>query len=330
MTTHRFSPADRVSVSEAITRAGLDWQAERRTLLVDALHAGPDAYETVETHRAVVRSDTGAILGVVGRDYEVVQAAQAFAVVQPLIDAGIASITRAGEYDGGRVVYVEAELHTDRPIEVSVGDVMRQTVTFTNSHNGGSSLRATYQLWRLVCQNGMQRPESSNIFRARHTSGVHVQLDRARAEIAQRFAAIESDVDMFRRLMGKRLSDRNLVRYVRETLTEGAGNDESIRVRNVDRIVELAHTAPGATPGTLYGGLNAVTYWATHERGRSADARATGLLFGASGALLERATSVAVRYAERLPDVAGSASSSYAPSGADELSLLMSKPSAIV
>lgn len=312
-----------VSVSEAIEQA-LPYTVEKRALMFDG--------KPVDTHRVAMRSDTRAPLGVVGKNYEVVQADRAFAPAQALVDSGVARVARAGEYEGGRVQMLELELVTERPIEVAVGDIMRQTLTFTNSHNGSSSLRAIYQLWRLACMNGMQRPETSSIFRARHTAGVYVQLDKARAEISQRFAAIESDVETFRRLLGKKLSDKNLVRYVRETLAEGAGNDPDIKVRNVDRIVELAHTAPGATPGTLYGGLNAVTYWATHERGRSADARATGLLFGQSGALLARATDVAVRYAEKLPDVAtlGYMAAQSTATATAELSLLLTKPSAIV
>jgi phage/plasmid-like protein (TIGR03299 family) len=321
-----------VSVSEAIAQA-MPYQATKVELFADLKDANRDwATARVPTHRAVVRSDTGGIIGVVGKDYEVVQASKAFEPAQSLIDAGVATVARAGEYEGGRVQFLELALRTDRPIEVAVGDMMRQTMTFTNSHNGSSSLRIIYQLWRLICGNGMQRPETSNLFRGRHTSGVYVQLDRARAEIAQRFAAVESEVELFRRLLGKRLSDKNLVRYVRETLVEGAGNDPDVKVRNVDRIVELAHTAPGATPGTLYGGLNAITYWATHERGRTADARATGLLFGQSGALLQRATDVAVRYAEKLPDAAtmGYMAAQSVATASAELSLLLGKPSAIV
>lgn len=331
----KFAPESRVSVSDAIEQA-VPWEARKVPMYI---HNGVDG--EVTSHRAVVRSDTLAQIGVVGKDYTVVQAAQAFAPVQALVDAGVARITRAGEYEGGRTVFIEAELPTERPIEVAKGDVMRQTITFTNSHNGGSSLRATYQLLRLVCLNGMTRPEMSTLFRASHRPGVHVALERAKVEIAQRFHAVETEVELFRRLLGKRLSDKNLVRYVRETLSEGAGNDPAIKVRNVDRIVELAHTAPGATPGTLYGGLNALTYWATHERGRTPDARAMGLLFGQSGALLQRATDVAVRYAEKLPDVQyavpmmvqreqGFEAMQSVATASAELTLLLGKPSAIV
>lgn len=147
----------------------------------------------------------------------------------------------------------------------------------------------------------MMAAARSMVFKARHTKGVHDALAAARVEFHAQRAALKADAEKLYELTRRRLGDKNLVRYVREVLAEGAGNDPNIEVRGVDRIVELAHTAPGAAPGTLWGGLNAVTYWASHERGRSDDARTTALMFGQGGALIERATAVAYAYAEKLP-----------------------------
>jgi phage/plasmid-like protein (TIGR03299 family) len=320
------------SVAEAIETAKLNWQAEKVALHVHALRSGRSEFEEVKSHRAIVRSDNGVQIGVVGKDYGVVQQSEGFAVVQPLIDAGIARITKAGEYDGGSVVFIEAELNTERPIEVRKGDVMKETVVFTNTHNGAASASAYYRLMRLVCLNGMTRAEKSRVFSVRHTSGVRFALDRAKAEFAAQHAKQESGAEIFRMLLTKKLSDKNLVRYVRETLSEGAGNDPEMKVRNVDRIVELAHTAPGAVPGTLFGGHAAITYWTTHERGRSADARGTGLLCGQQGALIQRATDVAVKYAEKLPsnlvEASFMASQNMATATAD-LNAILAKPSRI-
>jgi hypothetical protein len=107
--------------------------------------------------------------------------------------------------------------------------------------------------------------------------------------------------ERFRAFTRRKLDDKALVRYVRETLQEGAGSNPDVVVRGVDRIVELAHKAPGATPGNLWGGLNAVTYWASHERGRSEDARQNALLFGNGSQLIQRAAEVAAVFADELP-----------------------------
>lgn len=286
-----------MSVGDALATAGMQWTADKRRLFVEDPYEG---HVEVETHRAVVRSDTAAHLGVVGADYEPVQQSAAFQWVQPLLDAGEARLVSAGTLGGGRKVYLQAEL-TDAAIEVQRGDELRAFVNFHNAHDGSLAVGAGYTRIRVICQNTMMAAARSVAFKARHTKGVHDALAAARVEFHAQRAALRADAERLAVLATKKLSDKNLVRYVRETLAEGAGNDPSVDVRGVDRIVELAHTAPGAVPGTLWGGLNAVTYWASHERGRSEDARATALMFGQGGALIERATAVAFAYADKLP-----------------------------
>lgn len=300
----RFEPESDAAryVEAALAAAGLAWAAEKRPLFIE----DPESLgglRPVESHVAVTRADTGAVLGVVGQAFEVVQQAAAFAWVQPLLDAGDARLVSAGHLAGGRKVYLQAEL-SDSAVEVAAGDELRAFVNFHNAHDGSLSVGAGYTRVRVVCQNTMMAAARSMVFKARHTSGVHAALDAARVEFhAQREALKTSAADMAR-LTRKKLNDRNLAHYVREVLAEGAGSDESIPVRGVDRIVELAHTAPGATPGSLWGGLNAVTYFASHERGRSENARAESLMFGQGGQLVERALEVAYAYAEQLPDLA--------------------------
>lgn len=290
------------SVDAALAAADLAWCAAKQPVYVlDATQR--DGLRAVDTHAAVRRDDTGAVLGVVGADYELVQQAAAFAWVQPLLDAGDARLVSAGHLAGGRKVYLQAEL-SDSAVEVAAGDELRAFVNFHNAHDGSLSVGAGYTRTRVVCQNTMMAAARSMVFKARHTAGVHAALEAARVEFHAQRAGLRADAEVMRALTKKKLNDRNLVHYVREVLAEGAGSDEAIPVRGVERIVQLAHEAPGATPGSLWGGVNAVTYYATHERGRSENARAESLMFGRGGQLIERALEVAYAYAEQLPDLA--------------------------
>jgi len=280
----------------------------------------------VEGRFACKHPATGRIFDVVGSGYEPVGASEALNWIQPLVDAGQAEIISAGSTGGGARVYVQARL-TDSEVDVVRGDSIFASVNFATGHDGTLPACAGNSSVRVVCQNTMAAMARSLLFRARHTRNVRDILDKAAVAFAEQRKLTRDQADSFRRMAKRKLDDKALVKFVRETLAPGAGADPEMIVRGVDRIVELAHEAPGATPGTLWGGLNAVTYWATHERGRSDDARMDANLFGKGTQLIGRAIEVATVFAEHLPlnELARESYANHATAAA-ELGLLLGKP----
>jgi phage/plasmid-like protein (TIGR03299 family) len=316
------------SVLAAIKSAGLDFTTSLRPMFIE----DPDALggiREVDDYRCVVRDDTGATFGPVGGAFTPVHTSAALGWIQPIVDAGEARIISAGQVQGGRRVYVQARL-TGSDVDITPGDTVFSSVNFATGHDGSLTVSAGYSSIRVICQNTMAMMAKSLAFKARHTSGVHALLEAAALEFHAQRAAVKGQAERFRAMAKRKLGDKALVAFVRETLSEGAGADDSITVRGVDRIVELAHEAPGATPGTLWGGLNAVTYWASHERGRSEDARQNALLFGTGGQLIERATAVATALIEHLPhnELARESYANHATAQA-EFGLLLGKPARI-
>lgn len=283
------------SVDEAIVCAGLDWEVGHMPI-----YTGSGT--PVENHRLVMRLSDGAQYGVVGMDHTIVQNRHAFEWVRPMVDAGDVTIEAAGSLQGGRRVWILAKVK-DGTADVVKGDPVTSHVLFAHGHDGSLAVRAGFTRTRVVCSNTLAIAigEGKELLKFKHTAGVHDRLAVARSVLDMQRKQLKADVDIYRMLASKRLGNRNLERYIRETLSEGAGNDVSIKVRNVDAIVKLAHEGRGATPGTLWGGFNAVTEWATHERGRSADSRQNANWFGSGGELIKRALDTAVRYAEKLP-----------------------------
>lgn len=310
------------NVRAALEAEGMTWTADFRPLFLEN-ESALGGIEPVASHRALVRTDSGAVLGVHGGQYSPVQIADSFDGLQPLLDAGEARITRCGQLQGGKKVFVEATLERASG-EVKLGDVVRTKIVARNSFDGTSPIDVAYVVERLRCFNGMTSMSRSALFRGRHTAGVHRELAKWRAEFAEHGASLEKQLQQWRKMTRRRVNDRTLAAYIREVLSPGAGSNEDTVVRGVDRIAELSETAPGAEPGTLWGAVNAVTYWATHERGRSDDARETSVLFGTGGELIERATSVAVEIMETLPTIeqARQAYSNHATARADFEALL--------
>lgn len=296
-----FEPGstESTSVRAALAASDLAFETELRPVYLENADA-LGGIEPIEGQHAVVRTDTGACFGIVGDQFEPVQNDAALGWIQPIVDAGEARIISAGYVQGGRRVYIQAQL-TGSEVDVTPGDTVFASVNFSTGHDGSLTVGAGYSARRVVCQNTMAMMIRSLALKLRHTKGVHEALEAARVEFHEQRQGIRTTAEKFRAFSKRKLSDKLLVSYIRETLKEGAGADPDILVREVDRIVELAHEAPGATPGTLWGGLNAVTYWASHERGRTEDARQNALLFGNGGQLIQRAVDVAAVYADQLP-----------------------------
>jgi hypothetical protein len=79
--------------AEAITFAGLDYTVEKRALLTPGStleHAREEANTVINSievpnYFATVRTDTNAVLGVVGKDYRVVQNRDAFSFFDAIV-----------------------------------------------------------------------------------------------------------------------------------------------------------------------------------------------------------------------------------------------------
>jgi len=287
------------NIEAALEASGMNWTAAFTPLFVENVDS-LGGMEPVASHRALVRSDNHAVLGVHKGQYSPVQIRDGFRGIQALLDSGDARVSRCGALQGGRKVFVECTLEQATG-EVKVGDVIRTKLVFRNSFDGTTPVTACYWLERLRCFNGMTATETSTLFSGRHTASVHRSLEQWRTEFDARRAGLDKRIATWRGFARRRMNEAALRAYIREVLSPGAGTDAEITVKGVDRIMELNETAPGADPGNLWGAVNAVTYWATHERGRSDDARETQLLFGPGGALIERASAVATVLVESLP-----------------------------
>jgi len=103
--------------AEAIVHAGLNYQVEKRHLFTyDTLNQNSNTDLTVPeievpNYYATVRTDTNQVLGVVGKDYEVVQNINAFAFFDAIVGGkeGILYET-AGALGKGERIFITAKL----------------------------------------------------------------------------------------------------------------------------------------------------------------------------------------------------------------------------
>lgn len=312
------------SPAEAIYFAGLNWTVALRpvtTTMVDGGQAVP-----IETHRSVLREDTGEVLGIVGEDFRPLQNAEAFNWFAPLCEEGWITLETAGSLRRGRRVWIMARVAAD-PIEVVPGDDVEPYVLLCHGHDGSLALRVGFNAVRVVCANTLAAAldDGDGLFCLRHTSGLSVALEDVRKVIARQLQIFRGSAEAWQHLADRRCDEAAFDRYVVSLLGKSAGEgDEDAAVVDPTattgkRILEVVRPlfVEGVgndwprTRGTWWAAYNAVTQWLSHLRGaktgtvaEQAARRFDALHLGDGRRLGRRALTLALAAADRSPRVA--------------------------
>ncbi len=166
-----------LTYAEALATARLDWTARLAPLTA----LTPDGVVEVDTHRATYRSDTGALLGVVGADYQPHQPAELLELARLTLDAAAddGHVEVLGTLRGGRVVFITIAL----PGDVTVtGDVHVPRLVWVTSMDGTIATRAVATFVRAVCMNTIRASfrHARTSWAARDTSSLTGRTDDAR------------------------------------------------------------------------------------------------------------------------------------------------------
>ena len=127
---------------------------------------------------ATMRDDTNEILGVVGKQYTIVQNSEAFAFTDELVGEGVTYET-AGYFGKGERVWMLARLPEDYDF---MGDKVTPYVVFTNTHDGTGAVKVAMTPVRVICSNtlNMAIRSAQRIWSAVHKSGIAARIDEAR------------------------------------------------------------------------------------------------------------------------------------------------------
>ena len=299
--------------------AGYDWEAQVKSLSYKATHAlGHEVDVALPSHRALVRSDTEKVLGVVGKDYKVVQPSR---VLEFFRDIAFASDSRyqmetAGCLFDGRRVWALAR--TSDVITIGGEDVIKPFVLLGTSFDGTTSTFATYTSVRVVCHNtlsmavGLSASEAD--IRIPHTQTFdEVAVKRALGLIE---GAEEATMEGFAKtadvLSQRPIDDAEMFTYFAEMYgpkREEGQSVQELRVadftksqkRNIDQLIRLFQGGPGSqldtARGTAWGLVNAVTHFEDHSRGKDDMRRLQSSGFGAGKTRKARAVNIALALA---------------------------------
>lgn len=261
------------TAAEMLDAAGLaGWNVEKRLVYADS---GPHGHVEVGNRWATVRMDTGQPLGVVRGAYTIIQAEDAFAFGDLLLDAPGRHWTRAGQFKGGEIIFGALSLDDmgfDLPNDK---DGIKPYLLIVNSFGGSTNYEAVVTWIRVACWNTfeMARHGFHSRWRLRHTGDLAGKVAAAREALGFTFQHIEDEVKpLVARMAKTKLVDAQIQDILESkvwpisdtTLAKGVPDDHPSR--EAFAVYQSSETLEGIR-GTAWGAYQAVTEYLDHKEG---------------------------------------------------------------
>jgi phage/plasmid-like protein (TIGR03299 family) len=308
--------ADYMTAQEALQAAGLDWNVIKRPIA----HLEADgSYKAFPGFNALLRDDTMAILTVAKASYEPLQNRAALAFSDEIVGSGAAKYETAGALDGGRKIWMLAELSK---CNISVaGDEIKPYFLLHNSHDGTSKVRGILTPTRVVCWNtlssAMAGARTGEGFELRHTKNITDHAQAAREALGLILNNYDELGKKFNMLAAKSFTDVQLAGYVEEMLPSPmTGGDRSLEnARDRRKIaVRLTHEGKGndrtGVRGTWWAAYNGMTELLDHVGGwRTPENRMKDVIFGQKASMKSQALSLALSCATGKTEYAAASNS---------------------
>ncbi len=274
--------------ADAIAAAGLDWKVNKSDLFLANGVAVPGSF-------ANVRSDNGAVLGVVGSQYTVLQNKDAFSVADAIVGVKEAMYHTAGALGQGERVWMM--LKVPGYIRVTGDDVTEKFLLLSNSHDGSGAVEILFTPIRVVCQNTLNQAltGTKNKFKIRHTINMGGRVEDARAALG--FANKHFDIfeTVAKKMSATKFEHSQMEEFAKQAGVIPAGEEKmSGRAKNIlEELSDLFDHGKGAemagVKNTVWGAYNAVVEYVDHKRGSDQEKRSISLLYGSGSRVKQEA-----------------------------------------
>ncbi len=266
----------------------LNWEVSKRQICV----LGADGnFQPVEGKMATVREDNDKVLGIVGDDYEVVANSDLKKLVQPLIDEEVLTVSNMGYLNGGKKVFIQAQIAQDYQV---VGEDYRGMITLLNSHDGTTTVSLGTTMVRVICSNTFTAAMKKLNEKFRHSEGVTERVLNSTAIVDYVDGAMKKYAEYAETLASAPCSPLQFARAVEAIYQKPV---DKLRDNFVSQLNNLFYNGKGNEGKTFYDALNSVTEWNDHYSRKSKEARMNYSQFGAGVNTSRRAMSVLLEMA---------------------------------
>jgi phage/plasmid-like protein (TIGR03299 family) len=258
---------------DVLQSTGLNWSVEKKPLVSE------DGLPT-ESY-GIFRNDNNAWLGTAGERYTPYQNSQLVERMVELTDVAGIPITNGGSLQGGKKIYLQAELEQER---VGASNIKR-FITAMNSHDGSTSIAFGVANKVLVCSNGFYRTLKEMKSKHRHTrnaeSSISVSISQLQDAIREEFNLIQT----YKAFDATTLTDEAIDRTIRAMFKVSLdAPEDSVSTRKSNQVQSFADslvTEVNTHGKTLWSLFNAVTRYTNHVAApRDVDAKNTYLMVG--------------------------------------------------
>ena len=266
-------------IFEVLEATGLNWTVHKKPLFFNDEGGGtidvPDTFATV-------RNDTSKVVGVVGKQYSVMQNSE---LVETVYDAGEKVFTQdlkiqhpwnnaetlgtfgniaGGSLKEGSAVFVQMQLP-----EVHIGrSGMKRYITATNRHDGNASLGFGTANQVICCANTFAIA-NREIPKFRHTQSLQERVDGAVKAIKRILSNEEKELEIFHEASKIPFSNKHLEEVMGMLFGKDKIHDPNASTRLKNQVKDFAgdvETSIVEQGETLWALFNAVTRYTNHTR----------------------------------------------------------------
>lgn len=227
----------------AIKLAKLDFEVEKRQIYLNnpTILKGSDTpsniFTPIHDQFATVRTDTDTVLGVVKKNYQVLQNREAFDFLDSVI-AGGARFETAGTFKKNEAAsFITC---STEPIKI-LDDDIHPYLLFVNSFDGSSSVRVMFTPIRIFCSNCLVRAMKGamNKVSIRHSPSMKDRLDASKEILLSNTNYLEALKAESEKLAVTTFSAEAFEALARSLFPTKEGNSNIIQIRNEEMIEAL-------------------------------------------------------------------------------------------
>ena len=273
--------------------ARLEWTLNRLPVqyLVDGTH------RTMEGKFVLARNDTHEALSIVSDDYQIVQPGEVLEFYRDLMKDYQYTLETAGALDHGRKVWALARTGISEAADDNGKDKIAAYVLLATSCDKTLATTAAFTSIRVVCRNTLffatEEVRKKGRPQVKVPHNLFFDAPRVKAELGLMDPAWKAFLAKVRKMTAYRMQAEQAASFFGSLLVQKKDKPLSRTAeRERQTMAALFRSAPGqdlaTAKETLWGAVNAVTYYADHVRS-GAEERLDAAWFGAGSTLKEKA-----------------------------------------